>query len=158
MKTGTRIFLHGLESSSHGTKARFFRLNFSPMLTPDFTGSLSARMTKLEEILAAEQDIVLVGSSFGGLMATIYALRHPLKVRKIILLAPALNFPEFSRWETKTTDSPCTLFIGRHDTITPPDIVGETARNTFPRLTFHLLEDDHLLSQNFPKIGWADLL
>jgi len=158
MMTGTRIFLHGLESSSRGTKAGFFKANFNAMLTPDFTGSLDARMTKLEQILAAQQDIVLVGSSFGGLMATIYALQHPTRVAKLILLAPALNFPQFHPWENQRSDVPCTLFIGCHDTVTPPDIVEKTARRIFSSLDVHLLADDHLLSRNFQAIHWRDFL
>jgi hypothetical protein len=47
----TRIFLHGLESSSKGAKASFLRVLFPDMLIPDFKGNLAARMVALEAIL-----------------------------------------------------------------------------------------------------------
>ena len=90
-----KIFLHGLDSSSKGTKARWFKKHFPGMVIPDFTGSLNDRMKTLSETLAGQNDLVIVGSSFGGLMATMYTQQNQALVKKLILLAPALNFPEF---------------------------------------------------------------
>jgi predicted esterase YcpF (UPF0227 family) len=68
-----KIFLHGLESSSRGAKAAFLRDLYPDMLIPDFKGSLTERMASLHAILAGQKNIIVIGSSFGGLMATIFA-------------------------------------------------------------------------------------
>ena len=47
----TTIFIHGQESSSQGTKGIFFRNLFPEMIIPDFSGDVSERMLKLEELL-----------------------------------------------------------------------------------------------------------
>ena len=78
--TATRVFIHGLESTSQGTKGIYFRERYPEMIIEDYTGSLEARMEKLEAVLAGKEDLILVGSSYGGLMAAIYACRHPGKV------------------------------------------------------------------------------
>ena len=154
----TLIFIHGLDSSSQGTKARFFRGKYEKILTPDFRGDLAERLDRLEDVLAGKKNIILVGSSFGGLMATIYGLNHPKTVKKLVLLAPALNFQEFAAWKGKRTDIPASLFIGRHDTVTLPEPVTEAARATFTNLTIDLLDDDHLLHKTYRQIDWQNLL
>jgi len=84
----TRVFIHGLESSGSGTKGSFFSRKYKGMSTEDFKGSLEERMAKLENLLADKTDLILVGSSFGGLMAALYTCDHPDKVKKLVLLAP----------------------------------------------------------------------
>ena len=68
------IFLHGLESSNMGTKSVFFRERFPDMLLPNFDGSLEKRMKRLYGILRGKSEILFVGSSFGGLMASVFAM------------------------------------------------------------------------------------
>ena len=154
----TRIFLHGLDSSSKGNKARYFQTNFANMMTPDFTGDLTNRLARLREILQETGELILVGSSFGGLMAAIYAIENPERVRRLILLAPALNFPDFSAWQGRTCPVPAFLFIGRQDTVTPADPVVAAARAVFPSLSVNLLDDDHLLAKSFQQLDWPALL
>ena len=83
----TAIFLHGLDSSSQGTKGSWFRQNFPDMLLPDFTGSFSERLAKLQCITAGHEDLIMIGSSFGGMMAAAFALERPGQVKRLILLA-----------------------------------------------------------------------
>ena len=109
----TRIFIHGLESSSQGVKAQFFTEKFPDMLVPDFSGSLAVRMTRLQDILRGISDVILVGSSFGGLMATLYSLEHEPLIRKIILLAPALNFDPSLSANNQMITIPTWLYVGK---------------------------------------------
>lgn len=85
------IYLHGSESNSNSGKARLFREWFPGMLTPDFTGSFDQRMAQLRSILSDKTDWTLIGSSYGGLMGTVFTLDHEAQVRKLVLLAPALR-------------------------------------------------------------------
>ena len=154
----TSVFLHGLDSSSKGTKATFFKKNFPDMMVPDFVGDLAQRMAMLERLLTGVSDMILVGSSFGGLMAANFALQHERRVRKLVLLAPALNFPGFSNYTGRRIATPVWLFIGSNDTVTPADLVLPAARRVFTDLHAKTVNDDHQLTATFEKLDWHALL
>jgi len=154
----TRVFIHGLESSGSGTKGSFFSRRYRGMLTEDFKGSLEQRMARLEKLLADKKDLILVGSSYGGLMAALYTCDHPDKVKKLVLLAPALDLPDFDRCLNNKIDVPAELFHGRGDDVVDPDPVKEKAVRVFGNLTYHLVEDDHPLTATFPLMDWDRLL
>lgn len=151
------LFLHGLDSSSRGTKGRFFTAKFPGIIAPDFKGSLEQRLQALETLCEARNDLILIGSSFGGLMATCFAQAHPAQVKKLILLAPALNFPEFTPPENPLP-TPTILVIGEKDTLTPPELVLPVARQTFQNLQVTICDDDHLLHTAFMAMDWQRLL
>jgi predicted esterase len=153
----TTLFLHGLDSSGRGTKGRYFTENFPGIIAPDFSGSLQERLQALETICMDMKQLVMIGSSFGGLMATCFAIAHPERVPKLILLAPALNFPEFSP-PASPLHNPALLIIGDHDTVTPPNLVLPAARATFKNLEIRSCDDDHLLRTAFLAVDWRKLL
>jgi pimeloyl-ACP methyl ester carboxylesterase len=154
----SRIFLHGLESSSRGTKAMFLRSIFPDILTPDFSGTLEERMRSLEPFLVRSDQWVMVGSSFGGLMAALWTCAHPARVRKLVLLAPALHRPEFANAHFEPVDVPTVLIHGSHDDIVPLDRVRELARRTFRVLDHRVVDDEHALRRTASAIDWLDLL
>jgi len=154
----TTLFLHGQESSGSGRKGRWFRQHFPTVFVPDFSGSLEERLMDLQELLKGCRDLVLVGSSFGGLMAAVLALDRPDRLHRIVLLAPALNFPEFRRYTGMTSEVETHLFVGRHDTICPPETVVPLAEQAFANLAVRILDDDHLLSRTFTGLDWQRLL
>jgi pimeloyl-ACP methyl ester carboxylesterase len=152
-----KLFLHGLDSSGSGTKGRFFS-EFAPdMLRPDFNGTLDERMEQLRAIVSDMQDLVIVGSSFGGLMGACLAQEQPETFRRLIMLAPALNFIDYRLPEQKI-DRETILIIGRNDTVTPPDLVIPAARGTFANPQIQLFDDDHLLHRTFRGLDWTHLL
>lgn len=153
-----RIFLHGFDSSSRGTKGRYFKENFPGMLVPDFSGSLAERMEKLYEILSNESEITMVGSSYGGLMASIFSLENKEKVKGLFLLAPAINLNEFNDYLDITSDVPVILYHGTRDNVIPIDPVFERAKKCFKTLTFCRVDDDHMLHKIFRTIDWHELL
>jgi pimeloyl-ACP methyl ester carboxylesterase len=153
-----RVFIHGLESTSRGTKGEYFRNHFPDMLIEDFTGSLDRRLEKLDRLLRGRTGLVLVGSSYGGLMAAIYACRMSRNVAKLILLAPALNLPEFEVFLQKRIDVPTALYHGRLDDVVPPEAVKRIAQQVFNQLDYHLVDDDHSLHQTFSNMAWTELL
>jgi alpha-beta hydrolase superfamily lysophospholipase len=157
-ETMKKIFLHGLESSSRGAKARFLQGMFPDMLVPDFSGSLSARMTTLASLIKGQADLILVGSSFGGLMATIYAMANEADISRLVLLAPALNFPEFSNYPTTRIAVSTWIFIGSDDTVTPAKDVVPLARQIFSNLIYEEVADDHMLARTFRHFDWPGLL
>lgn len=151
-------FIHGLDSSSRGSKGAYFRRHFPDMLMPDFDGPFAGRMAALCQLLAGRSDLILVGSSFGGLMATVFAIENAAAVRRLVLLAPALNFPEFTPYRGRKTAVPATIYLGSRDTVTPPEQVKPLADETFASLLWHETDDDHLLRRTFPRIDWPGLL
>lgn len=154
----TRVFIHGLESSSQGTKGVYFRERYPDMIIEDFEGPLGQRMEKLNGLLEGRKDLVLVGSSFGGLMAAIYACQNESRVRKVVLLAPALHVPDFSRYLDRRLKIPVLLVHGKNDDVVPPDIVKAIAEKVFENLEYRLVDDDHSLHESFPLMDWEALL
>ena len=151
------FFLHGLDSSSKGTKGQWFAKHFPEVRVPDFQGDLATRLRALETLCDGCNDLTLVGSSFGGLMATCFAMRHPGRCRSLVLLAPALNFPEFSPPQERI-GIPTSLIIGNMDTVTPPDKVLPLAQKSFSQLQIFRVDDDHMLHNCFEHLDWQQLL
>jgi len=152
------IFIHGQESSSQGNKAVFFKGLFPEMIIPDFVGDVSTRMSKLNKILTDKKRIIMIGSSLGGLMASLYAFQNQDKMKKLILLAPAINLPDFSPYLSKKLTLPVYIFHGKNDEIIPLSSIQSIAERVFPDLTFTVMEDDHRLSKTFSSIDWPQLL
>ena len=159
MDTSRLIYLHGLESDSNSGKARQFREWFPGMLTPDFKGSFEERMAQLNPILAGKDNWTLIGSSFGGLMGTVYTCKHPTQVRKLVLLAPALLREPFGSFlELEPVSVPTIIIHGTLDTVVPLEPVREIAQNLFTNLTYHIVEDDHRLQKTALEMDWKTIL
>ena len=153
----TRIFLHGLDSSGSGTKGTYFAGRYPDMLRPDFHGTLQERMNQLDQLISRYHELIAVGSSFGGLMAVLLAIAQPDRVKRLILLAPALNFHEY-RIPDRKIDTETLVVIGRNDVVTPPDIVIPAARATCSNLQIKVVDDDHLLHTTYRDLDWDALL
>lgn len=158
MRLDRLIFLHGLEGSSQGVKASLLRSLFPDILTPDFDGDLSDRMQQLVAILAARTGWTLIGSSFGGLMAALYACRHPERIDRLILLAPALIWPDFAMHPPEPIDRPVVVIHGSRDTIVPLAATRTLAEQAFKNLSFHVVDDDHGLYKTVHNLDWFSLL
>jgi len=158
MRVPVRIFIHGLESSSKGTKGVFFRQRYPEMMVPDFSGDLQTRMKKLREMLSHRTDIILVGSSFGGLMAALFALENESRVSKLILLAPAIHLMETRAEKSKTISVPTWIYHGKEDQFISLTRVETVAREIFTNLSFYAVNDDHYLHGTFKTIDWDAFL
>lgn len=154
----TLVFIHGLESTSQGNKAQYFRKLYPQMLIEDYTGDLETRMRKLESVLQDRRHLILVGSSYGGLMAARFALDNEACIQKLILLAPALNIEGFEKAVKQKLHIPTVLYHGTKDDVVDPAAVRKIAEKTFEHLEYHLVEDDHPLSAVFPTLPWPALL
>jgi pimeloyl-ACP methyl ester carboxylesterase len=158
MDTSRIVFIHGSDSNSQTYKAQVLRKQFPKIIVPDFTGPLGVRMAKLESTLGDQTDWILIGSSLGGLMAALFTAKHPEQVRKLVLLAPALNLPEFSKRLPKPVQVRTILIHGRKDDMVPPETVRRLTKQIFPKMTYLLVDDDHRLHHTAETLDWKTLL
>ena len=153
------IYLHGLESTSQSGKARQFAEKFPGMVTPDFTGSFEERMAQLKPILGRKGNWTIIGSSFGGLMGTVFTCKHPKQVRKLILLAPALLLEHFASYlDLEPVSVPTVIVHGTEDDVVPLAPVRELAEKLFTDLTYHVVDDGHRLHKAFEELNWEEIL
>jgi len=159
IEPGRLIYVHGSESDSNSGKARQFREWFPGMVTPDFKGSFDERMGRLREVLYDQTGWTLIGSSYGGLMATVFALEHEAQVRKLVLLAPALMLDPLGPLPMPETISVPTILVhGTLDTVVPLEAVREIAERLFINLTLYTVEDDHRLHKTVNELDWNSIL
>ena len=104
------LYLHGFASSPASTKATFFKSRLSELgaepLVPDLNRPSFEEMTLTSQLKAASDalvgldysDLVIFGSSLGGLLATLYA-RGCTQARALVLLAPGFGLPR--RWNDR---------------------------------------------------------
>lgn len=98
-------YLHGFASGPGSTKARFFAKRFAehgrtllvPDLAPDFTNMTIRSMLAIVDAILDAAPTVLLGSSLGGHLAALAAVRRPDRVPALVLMAPAFGFAR--RWE-----------------------------------------------------------
>ena len=153
-----RIYIHGLESSNKGTKAVFFREKYPHMIIPTFTGNLPERMVKLNRILFNKSDIRIVGSSFGGLMAALFAMENGSQVKRMILLAPAINMIGLAPQKQEKISVPVCIYHGRDDEVISLTDISPVAKEIFTDLSFNIVDDDHFLHKTFKTLDWDVLL
>jgi pimeloyl-ACP methyl ester carboxylesterase len=154
----TLVFIHGLESTAQGAKGQFFSQNYPEMIIEDYVGDFTARMHKLNDVLAGKANLIIAGSSYGGLMAVRFAMENENRITKLILLAPALNLPEFKSYKDKKLNIPVVLYHGTNDDVVDPQLVKNIAVKCFGNLEHYFVEDDHPLHKTFPVLNWKKLL
>jgi pimeloyl-ACP methyl ester carboxylesterase len=91
-------------------------------------------------------------------MGTLYAMQKQEAVDRLVLLAPALNFPEFLQYKLKSIEVPTRIIIGSDDTVTPVQEVLPLARKIFTNLNYDEVDDTHMLAETFRKFDWQALL
>ncbi len=161
------IFVHGLESSGHGFKGRFLKSMFPDILTPDFKKSdenipmyelLEYRMTELNAILNSKKFWIIIGSSFGGLMGSLYTLQNPHKVSQLILLAPFIVSRRLKPSMYEPVDVPVKVYHGKNDKIVPYKPARERARHFFTNLEYNIVDDDHRLHSTVKSLNWQKII
>ena len=154
------IFAHGLEGSPNGSKIRALREAGFDVIAPDFQGMvLAERIHLLQPVCQEHRESkpVLAGSSYGGLTASIVAMRMPDAFRGLLLCAPALHLDEPPVTEETILVAPKgmrTIIIhGVTDDIVPIACsVAYAERSGNDIVAFHQVNDGHRLASSHKKI------
>jgi len=151
------LFAHGLEGSPQGRKPAAMRAAGLDPMVPDCRGMpLAERVATLESVLAGRTEVLLVGSSYGGLASMVLVSRDPGRFRGLVLCAPALNWREHPAEApdqlTVPPSLPCVVLHGRHDQVVPLAVSQRLVRRSGPHVELLELDDDHGLSASIPTL------
>lgn len=147
----TLCFLHGLESGPIGSKSLALREAFGEVLAPDCRGlmQIDTRLRHVEaELARVDDELVLVGSSFGGLMAALVADRQPQRVRASVLLAPALHAPGVD--PIRFVPSFCRILHAPADAVVP--FSASVAFGERLAVPVEAVDDDHRLGGSLDRV------
>lgn len=152
----TVIFSHGQESGPWGTKIRAMAECVRDMgctaESIDYQGITdpTERVDKLvRECGGIDDDLVLVGSSMGGHVATAAAAR--LGAAGLFVLAPAYFMEGYEELTPPPPDMPICIVHGWHDDIVPVENSIRFARSC--AATLHVVDGDHRLTANIDAIN-----
>jgi len=154
------IFAHGMEGTPNGSKIRSLRDAGFEVLAPDFQGmALDERVDLLQRVCEEYRtaSAVLAGSSYGGLAASIVAMRMPDAFRGLLLCAPALHLDEPPVDAQTVLIAPkgmkTAIIHGIDDDIVPISCSIEYAeRSGEDIVAFHQVDDGHRLADSHEEI------
>jgi hypothetical protein len=150
------LFIHGLEGSPQGSKARFLAEHFAAITPAMDTGDFAACVALQRRILGEFVPEVLVGSSFGGAVA-VALLGDGSFAGPTLLLAPAQR--HFGVAESLPPKVRVIVAHGLHDSVV--DIAGSRAlvASSTPEWARLLeVDDDHRLQSLVDSGKLGDLV
>lgn len=165
------VFLHGLEGSHLGTKARYLAQRYDVLAPPLDTGPirpyllepartapipghvLAPCLAEARAAIAARRPEVLVGSSFGGGLAAMLSESGDWS-GPLILFAPAAFRLGVTRL---STTSRVAVIHGTQDDIIPVDRSIELLSGLGDRGRLDQVEDDHRLTRSIVEDGRFEL-
>jgi pimeloyl-ACP methyl ester carboxylesterase len=152
-------FFHGLESGPVGTKSLRLREDFGEdeVHTPDFEGimDIERRLEEAERVTRGIDDMLVVGSSFGGLLSALLYSRYPERFHGYVLLAPALYHDVAQSIERMPSNS--VVIHGRHDEVVPIDAVRDFCEPY--GVPFVEVDDGHRLHESLDRmVEWVERL
>ena len=152
----TVIFSHGQESGPWGSKIRAMSERAKTLGcgvdSLDYQGIAdpTERVEKLlRECADIDDDLILVGSSMGGHVAT--AAAESLHVAGLFVLAPAYFMEGYEELTPLPPSMPVCIVHGWHDDVVPVENSIRYARQC--SATLHLVNGDHRLTDNIESIN-----
>ncbi len=152
----TVVFSHGQESGPWGTKIRAMAAMVRDMgceaESIDYRGIADPgeRVAKLlRECRSIDDNLVLVGSSMGGHVAT--AAAEELGAVGLFVLAPAYYMEGYESLTPPPPVIPICIVHGWRDDIVPAENSVRFARRC--NATLHLVDGDHRLTENIDQVN-----
>lgn len=91
-------------------------------------------------------------------MAALFTCQNPGQVDKLVLLAPALIWPDFALNPPQPVNVPVVVYQGSRDELIPSNEIQRLSELVFKNLSFHLVDDDHGLYKTVHAVDWKSLL
>jgi predicted esterase len=152
-------FIHGLEGSPHGNKARLLAQHFEARTPAMDTSDFESCVALQSEVARAFEPRVLVGSSFGGAVAVALLSRGLWSGPTLLLAQAALRYDPEARLPR---DATIWLVHGRSDTVIDPDDSRRLAATGDPRRVKLIeVDDDHPLHASTASgllVDWVERL
>ena len=150
------VWAHGLWGSPNGSKVTAIRESGIEVISPDFNEmELKDRVELLKETIEIG-NVVLAGSSWGGLACALTAIQIPEKLKGLLLLAPALHYPESPNDEPEkliAPDSvPVTIIHSTTDDIVPISASKNYIERSGNNVQLIEVEDNHVLEDSIELI------
>tara|TARA_B100001013_G_scaffold64257_1_gene33556 strand:- start:599 stop:1087 length:489 start_codon:yes stop_codon:yes gene_type:complete len=150
------VWAHGLWGSPNGSKVTAIRESGIEVISPDFNEmELIDRVELLKETIEIG-NVVLAGSSWGGLACALTAMQIPEKLKGLLLLAPALHYPESPNDEPEkliAPDSvPVTIIHSTTDDIVPISASKNYIERSGNNVQLIEVEDNHVLEDSIELI------
>ena len=150
------VWAHGLWGSPNGSKVTAIRESGIEVISPDFNEmELIDRVELLKETIEIG-NVVLAGSSWGGLACALTAIQIPEKLKGLLLLAPALHYPESPNDEPEkliAPDSvPVTIIHSTTDDIVPISASKNYIERSGNNVQLIEVEDNHVLEDSIELI------
>lgn len=149
------IYNHGKDSIPWGEKSKAFaevaQRRGIAFISPDYQLSNDPEW-RVQQLLAldisAYSDIILVGSSMGGYVATVAA--EVIKPKGLFLIAPAFYLPGYAQSVFTPETTNIEVFHGWQDEVVPPENAWRFCRQHHAGL--HMLDADHRLLSVLPRM------
>ena len=166
------VYIHGYQSSPEGTKGVLFSrtlraiaLTYRDVPPEDLV--IADCLARIKKDINSFNEVVLIGSSLGGLLASVTALENS-NVRQLFLLNPAIMPPGtdidsinsmpkrilkemyFPKLFSKKISSEIIIFRGSKDEVVTDEWVLPFAQ--YQEATVHFLADDHRFSKRVDDI------
>lgn len=142
-------FFHGKESRQYGSKYTYLTEKGYHVISPDFyTVDIEPRLQIAEKATENCKDMVVVGSSLGGLIAALLYNKYPERFKTYLLLAPAFHLPEADVINKVPPNAK--IIHGDADNIVLLKYSIEFASKF--NVELEVVQDDHRLSNSFPAI------
>ena len=150
------VWAHGLWGSPNGSKVTAIRESGIEVISPDFNEmELIDRIELLKETIEIG-NVVLAGSSWGGLACALTAMQIPEKLKGLLLLAPALHYPESPNDKPEkliAPDSvPVTIIHSTTDDIVPISASKNYIERSGNNVQLIEVEDNHVLENSIELI------
>lgn len=150
------VWAHGLWGSPNGSKVTAIRESGIEVISPDFNEmELIDRVELLKETIEIG-NVVLAGSSWGGLACALTAIQIPEKLKGLLLLAPALHYPESPNDEPEKLiapdNVPVTIIHSTTDDIVPISASKNYIERSGNNVQLIEVEDNHVLENSIELI------